>query len=158
MLCPGTVFNVTNDFLMFNFTLEGSELEFWGLNFTGYGFECIPADCSNVSTSQNGGTVSVAIKINATETFFTELFFKRFDEELVFRLIRRVRLIFFQYPLQIPNQHSLDKTMYYPAFLFAVRADVVVKVAVYSNVDWVVAGLLAYLLFWIIFGHLLFKF
>jgi len=76
-------FNISNNFIHFNFTLEGLNLELWGLNFSRNSFECIPASCSNVSTDPNGGVVSVLIKVNHTGRFYTNIFFKKIGDDLV---------------------------------------------------------------------------
>lgn len=79
----GNIFNISQDFINFTFIVEGNSLEFWGMNLTRHTFECIPADCSNVSTSPTGGNVTVRIRVNTTGRFYTELFFKQTGQELI---------------------------------------------------------------------------
>lgn len=79
----GNVFNITDEFQNFTFITEGSDLEFWGMNLTRHSFECIPADCSSVSTLENGGNVTVSIKLNESGRFYTDLFFKKEGQPLI---------------------------------------------------------------------------
>jgi len=74
---PGRTFNVTNKFINFTFEVQGSNLEYFGMNFSRHSFECIPTNCQNISTSETGGIVSVKIKVNETGRFYTNLFFKK---------------------------------------------------------------------------------
>lgn len=79
----GKLFNISDEFQNFTFTIEGSNLEFWGINFTRHDFECNPANCQAISTSSTGGSVTLGIKLNETGRFWTTLFFKKTGEDLV---------------------------------------------------------------------------
>ncbi len=79
----GKLFNISADFVNFTFTVEGKDLEFWGINFTRHDFECLPASCQVISTSITGGSVTLGIKLNETGRFWTSLFFKRTGQDLV---------------------------------------------------------------------------
>ncbi len=80
---PGKLFNISDEFQNFTFTVEGNNLEFWGINFSRHNFECIPASCSSTSTSSTGGSVTLGIKLNETGRFWRSLFFKKIGENLV---------------------------------------------------------------------------
>ena len=62
----GKIFNISNNFQNFTFTIEGNNLQFWGINFSRHNFECLPASCQVISTSATGGSVTLGIKINET--------------------------------------------------------------------------------------------
>ncbi len=79
----GKLFNISDDFQNFTFTIEGNNLEFWGINFTRHDFECLPASCQVISTSSTGGSVTLGIKLNETGRFWTSLFFKKTGQDLV---------------------------------------------------------------------------
>lgn len=81
---PSTnMFEVSNIWINFTFTLESNSLEFWGMNFTRHNFTCIPASCQNISTNPNGGSVTVKIMVNHTGRFYTNLFFKKTGQPLI---------------------------------------------------------------------------
>ncbi len=80
---PNNLFNVSDDFLNFTFIVEGNSLELWGINLTRHNFICEPADCSATSTSATGGNVTVAILLNTTGRFYTDLFFKKTGQNLI---------------------------------------------------------------------------
>ena len=79
----GKLFNISDEFQNFTFTVEGNNLEFWGINFTRHNFECLPASCEVISTSAIGGSVTLGIKLNETGRFWTTLFFKKTGQDLV---------------------------------------------------------------------------
>lgn len=63
--------------LNFTFTIEGYDLQYYGINFTRHNFVCVPASCEVRGTSANGEALQIAIIGNSTGRFYTNLFFKR---------------------------------------------------------------------------------
>lgn len=71
-------------FLYFTFEVDSNNIEYFGINLTDHDFECDPASCSAVGSTQNGGNVTVGIKLDHVGRFYTSLYFKKIGEQLVF--------------------------------------------------------------------------
>lgn len=89
-IIPNTnMFNISTEWQNITFEIYGSDFEYVGINLTNHSYSCEPASCSMVSTSSTGGIVSVAINLTETGGFYSDFFFKKTGEEIVYINSRR---------------------------------------------------------------------
>jgi len=90
------IFNVSGEWVNLSFILEGSNPEEVGMRFTGENLSCLPANCEDIIYAENGGQVTVAIRMNATGNFYGAYWFKPDGEERIYvndRVLKRTSFI-----------------------------------------------------------------
>ena len=65
----GTLFNVSNTWVNFTFTVEGQGMTEIGINYTNHNYACLPASCSQVLATTTGGVVTLSLFLNETGNF-----------------------------------------------------------------------------------------